>query len=119
MKSKFLTFLPSMRWIPHDIPQPDSGGKKKSHTRSKLKPHRLLSLKPTEPDHGAPRRRKSTLSFTSMPDEELDARTHMQAQSMFFERIEVATQLIHPNQMCPTPPNQRRQLITINMCNHQ
>lgn len=84
MKSKLLTLLPSIRWVPHDIPQPDSGSKSKPRAR----PHRtLLSRKPSTPDHGAPRRRKSALSLASAADEEVDARTAPQTQSAFFARL--------------------------------
>ncbi|KAF2686814.1 hypothetical protein K458DRAFT_297585 [Lentithecium fluviatile CBS 122367] len=81
----------SMRWIPHDIDSSTSSTKK---GKDKDKPkRRLLSFKPSssskEPNHGTPKRRKSTLSISSTPDEELDARTHMQGQSMLFARVPI------------------------------
>ena len=82
---KLSTLLPTMRWIPHDIEPPPRSSK-----TSKDKPKRsLLSRKPNEPkpNHGALKRRKSVVSQTSVVDEELDARTHMQSQSAFFSKL--------------------------------
>ncbi|KAJ4351617.1 uncharacterized protein N0V89_006960 [Didymosphaeria variabile] len=71
-----------MRWIPHDIEPPSSSEKKKE------RPKRfILSRKSSEPDHGALKRRKSGISLTSVIDEELHARTHMQDQSAFFSAL--------------------------------
>lgn len=76
---KLTTLLPSMRWIPHDIEPPSSSKKPKDRPKRSL-----LSRKPSEPNHGALKRRKSVISLTSVVDEELDARTHVQGQSAFF-----------------------------------
>ncbi|KAJ4305586.1 hypothetical protein N0V90_001117 [Kalmusia sp. IMI 367209] len=74
-----------MRWVPHDIESPAGGSKKE-----KDRPRRsLLGRRASEPDHGALKRRKSVISLTSVVDEELDARTHLQAQSMFFAMLPI------------------------------
>jgi len=86
MKALF-TRLPSIRWVPHDIPQPESSGKKE-----KEKSKRSLLLRKgssSEPNHGALKRKQSVISLTSEVDEELDARTHVQAQSMFFAMLPI------------------------------
>ncbi|KAF1972439.1 hypothetical protein BU23DRAFT_467815 [Bimuria novae-zelandiae CBS 107.79] len=84
---KLGTLLPSMRWVPHDIEPPTSSTPKKE----KDKPKRLiLGRKSTgEPYHGTLKRRKSTLSLTSVADEKLDARTHAQEQSRFFAMLPI------------------------------
>lgn len=82
MKGKLLGLLPSIRWIPHDLPSAQESHKAKHHRT-------IFSRRATtaEPDHGAPPRRKSTLSLNEMPDAEVDARTHAQGQSAFFARL--------------------------------
>ncbi|KAF1962092.1 hypothetical protein CC80DRAFT_588706 [Byssothecium circinans] len=87
MRTKLSSIIPSMRWIPHDI---DNENEPREKTKQRPKTPFLLFSKTkrsSEPNHGAPRRRKSTLSLTSVPDEELDQRTHMQGQSMFFAML--------------------------------
>lgn len=81
MKAKLFGRLPGMRWIPHDIPsQENTSAKPKSRNPFKT------SSDPKLP-HGAIRPRKSTISLTSEPDPELDARTLPQGQSLFFARL--------------------------------
>jgi hypothetical protein len=94
MQSLLHVLRPSaVRWIPHDIVQPGSESsthKKQSKDKEKPKRRTLLSFnKPTEPNHGAPKRRKSVLSLTDNADEECDARTHMQGESMLFARVPI------------------------------
>ncbi|KAL5399307.1 hypothetical protein PMIN06_007182 [Paraphaeosphaeria minitans] len=81
---KLSALLPAMRWIPHDIEPPSSSKKEKDRPKRSI-----LSWKPTEPNHGALKRRKSVVSLTSEADEELDARTHMQGQSAFFAMLPI------------------------------
>ena len=94
MQSILLALRPStVRWIPHDLPQPDGQPNNSKKDKAKEKPRRrtLLSFNkaPSEPNHGAPRRRKSALSLTDVADEEWDARTHMQGQSPLFARLPI------------------------------
>ncbi|KAF2643705.1 hypothetical protein P280DRAFT_215033 [Massarina eburnea CBS 473.64] len=90
MKAKLSMLIPhvNMRWIPHDIENENEPSKPKTRLKS---PFLLLAKtkRGSDPNHGAPIRRKSTLSLTSVPDDELDARTHMQGQSMFFAMLPI------------------------------
>lgn len=81
-KKFLLDRLPGIRWAPHDIPSTESSS-------SKPKSRNPFALKPSAPQHGAVRLRKSTLSLTSEPDVEVDARTHAQGQSIFFARLPI------------------------------
>lgn len=84
MRRKLLGLLPSVRWIPHDIPSQDAPAHK-----TKYKSRNPFSSKATteSSQHGPIKPRKSTISLTSEPDPELDARTHAQEQSMFFAML--------------------------------
>ncbi|KAH3951442.1 hypothetical protein HBI56_083570 [Parastagonospora nodorum] len=82
MKSKLLTFLPGVRWVPSDIPSQDASKPKKSRNPFSIKSHSTpsdLSIRP----------RKSTISLSSEHDAEIDARTLVQGQSMFFARLPI------------------------------
>lgn len=93
MKGKLLNCLPGMRW--------DAEGEPSSTKTSKDRIHRsrfTLTRKSTKDalkEEGSSRedarfpthRRKSTLSLTSIVDEELDARTNNQGQSSFFAKL--------------------------------
>ncbi|RYN43472.1 hypothetical protein AA0112_g836 [Alternaria arborescens] len=81
-KKFLLDRLPGIRWAPHDIPSTESSS-------SKPKSRNPFALKSSAPQHGAVRLRKSTLSLTSEPDVEVDARTHAQGQSIFFARLPI------------------------------
>ncbi|KAF2185867.1 hypothetical protein K469DRAFT_575050 [Zopfia rhizophila CBS 207.26] len=84
MKGRLLLdCLPSIRWVPSDIP--NEGSQRRSRSRGFAKRHmkKGSGTSPTPPIH----RRKSTLSITSTPDPELDARTNAQGQSTFFEKL--------------------------------
>lgn len=81
MKAKLLTLLPGMRWIPHDIPSQDVIPKRKTKSRNPF------SSRNADAPHGSLRPRKSNISLTSEPDDEVDARTHAQGQSMFFAKL--------------------------------
>ncbi|KAF2263000.1 hypothetical protein CC78DRAFT_534406 [Lojkania enalia] len=86
MKGRLLNCLPSIRWIPHDIPaQSDSSSHATSHSHSLFSSARKgkKGKNPQPPLH----RRKSALSITSAQDPELDARTDLQAQSRFFSAL--------------------------------
>ena len=80
---KLSTFLPSMRWVPHDIESPASSKKEKD------KPKKQMSGRRGEPNHGTLRHRKSVLSLTSDVDPGLDAGAHMQIQSPFFAKLPI------------------------------
>jgi len=92
MKGKLLNCLPGVRWAPSDIPAPstsnanDKGGKKPHRTYA-LFTSASRKLKAAEPNHGAVHRRKSTISISSIPDPELDARTLGQGQSSYFAKL--------------------------------
>ena len=107
MRSKLLNWLPGMRWVPHDIPEASTTARSNSHTSSSKSSSRnhnhrvrftLKEKDKTKPqkdganDHD-PRfpshRRKSTISIGSIPDEELDARTNVQAQSLLFAKCPI------------------------------
>ena len=84
MKPKgFLGRLPGIRWAPHDIPSYESSSSTKPKSRIPF------LLKSSAPDHATPRPRKSTISLTSEPGVEIDARTHAQDQSLFFARLPI------------------------------
>jgi hypothetical protein len=80
MKSKLLTILPRVRWVPSDIPSQDASKPKKSRNPFSNK------LQPALSDDSI-RLRKSTVSLSSEPDADMDARTHAQGQSMFFANL--------------------------------
>jgi hypothetical protein len=75
-----LSRLPGIRWTPHDIPSAEPAP-------SKPKSRNPFSLKVSPPEHGTVRPRASTISLTSEPDVDIDARTHAQGQSDFFARL--------------------------------
>ncbi|KAH7068096.1 hypothetical protein BKA63DRAFT_536534 [Paraphoma chrysanthemicola] len=81
MKAKLFGLLPRARWIPHDIPSQEQH----AHVRKSRNP--FSSSSKAASSNASLRPRKSTLSLTSEPDPELDARTRLQAQSMFFARL--------------------------------
>jgi hypothetical protein len=87
MKVNLLNLLPGVRWTLHGLPPPDSGNQK-------AKLHRLFFNKSSkskssleDTSHGLLYARQSTLSLTSEPDVDLDARTHAQGQSLFFSML--------------------------------
>ncbi|KAF2475149.1 uncharacterized protein BDR25DRAFT_100282 [Lindgomyces ingoldianus] len=95
MRNKLLNCLPSMRWVPHDIPATASTSQAQSSSRT----HRSRFSRKATKDHEssiAPplHHRKSTLSITSVPDPELDARTHVQAQSPFFKKLPIEIRMM-------------------------
>jgi len=75
-----LSRLPGIRWTPSDMPSTDP-------STSKPKSRNPFSLKASPPEHGIVRPRASTISLTSEPDVDIDARTHAQGQSDFFTRL--------------------------------
>ncbi|KAF2029260.1 hypothetical protein EK21DRAFT_101325 [Setomelanomma holmii] len=79
MKAKLFGLIPRARWVPSDIPAQDTQKQKERKSRNPFS----SSSKPVPPL----RLRKSTISLTSEPDPELDARTQLQGQSMFFARL--------------------------------
>jgi hypothetical protein len=81
MKSKLLTLLPGVRWVPSDIPSQDAS-RKKSRNPFSIKAHSGFS-------DVSLRQRKSTISLSSEPNDEVDARTHAQGQSMFFATLPI------------------------------
>ncbi|KAF2123146.1 hypothetical protein BDV96DRAFT_481341 [Lophiotrema nucula] len=91
MKRRLRQCLPSIRWVPHDIPtEASSQSQAQSQTQSHRPIFHILSTTSKETkDPNAPKvhRRKSTLSIPSEPDEELDARTNLQSQSIFFAKL--------------------------------
>ncbi|KAH8724068.1 hypothetical protein GQ44DRAFT_750402 [Phaeosphaeriaceae sp. PMI808] len=84
MKHKLFGLLPSVRWIPHDIPSQDARTLK---TKPKSRNPFSSKTRAESSQHGSIKLRKSTISLTSEPDSELDARTHAQGQSMFFAML--------------------------------
>ncbi|KAG9194847.1 hypothetical protein G6011_04882 [Alternaria panax] len=85
-KKSLLDRLPGIRWAPHDIPSTPPSTEPSS---SKPKSRNPFALKSSTSLHGVVRLRKSTLSLTSEPDVEVDARTHAQGQSTFFARLPI------------------------------
>ncbi|KAF2865441.1 hypothetical protein BDV95DRAFT_507112 [Massariosphaeria phaeospora] len=93
--------LPTMRWTPHDLDTAGTAAKPKMRRTLPFLPRSRTTRKdkdkdkdkdkkkPSEPNHGAVHRRKSTISLTSTPDAELDARTRGQGQSLFFAMLPV------------------------------
>jgi hypothetical protein len=79
MKATLLGLLPSMRWIPHDIPNQDISSKYKDRTTSR-NPFSSKHVS-APPYHGSLRARKSAISLNG------DARTHAQGQSAFFAKL--------------------------------
>jgi hypothetical protein len=80
MKVNLLSLLPRTRWIPHDLPTQDASPKSKPKSKSR----NPFSKTHTTPSTASTRARRSTVSLTSEPGATLDARTHVQSQSMFF-----------------------------------
>ncbi|ORY14384.1 hypothetical protein BCR34DRAFT_599163 [Clohesyomyces aquaticus] len=84
---ELLSRLPGIKWEPSDLPSTDPPSKK-PRSRFSLRPHHPSKDDPTLDSPAFPtRRRKSTLSLTSAPDPELDARTDVQGQSPFFAKL--------------------------------
>jgi hypothetical protein len=86
LKPKKMLFglVPSMRWIPHDIPSLETSQKPKSRNP--------FSLKTSAPDHGAMRPRKASLWLPEEGDAMGDGngeRMHAQDQSLFFARLPI------------------------------
>jgi hypothetical protein len=83
-KPKKLLFglVPSMRWIPHDIPSLEASQKPKIRNP--------FSLKTSAPDHGVMRARKASLWIPEEGDVDGDGECmHAQDQSMFFARLPI------------------------------
>ncbi|KAI4608038.1 hypothetical protein J4E83_009221 [Alternaria metachromatica] len=76
-----LSRLPGIRWTPSDIPSTSPSTSKPTKSRNPF------SLKAAPPEHGTVRPRASTISLTSEPDVDIEARTHAQGQSDFFTRL--------------------------------
>ncbi|KAF2650733.1 hypothetical protein K491DRAFT_608311 [Lophiostoma macrostomum CBS 122681] len=96
MRAKLLNCLPSMRWIPHDIPESSSSSPSTSnpHSTHRIRFTRKPPLSSTSTKEEArraarfpPHHRKSTLSLTSIQDADssaVRAKTAPQLQSAFF-----------------------------------
>ncbi|XPS79009.1 hypothetical protein M3J09_011003 [Ascochyta lentis] len=93
---------PAPRWEPSDIRSEDPGQRSNSDSRNapascKAKPNERItfhiksssSITPPYPNLNTQllKPRKSTISLTSIPDPELDARTNFQWQSVFFAKV--------------------------------
>lgn len=88
MKGRLLNCLPGIRWVPHDIPAAENSGR--DEKREKSKSRNKGRSKAQDKDERFPiHRRKSTISITSIPDPELDARTLAQGQSLFFSMLPI------------------------------
>jgi hypothetical protein len=90
-KKSLLSRLPGIRWSPHDMPSTEPSAELTNESSSsKAKSRNLFSLKASAPDHFTVRpRASSTISLTSEPDDDVDARTHAQGQSTFFARLPI------------------------------
>jgi hypothetical protein len=88
MKTRLLDMLPGVRWTPHDIPSHESTSKSKMRSRFSLRSSSLASSSALAYRRSV-KKRRSTISLTSISDPELDARTLQQGQSMFFARLPI------------------------------
>ncbi|KAF2000862.1 hypothetical protein P154DRAFT_522141 [Amniculicola lignicola CBS 123094] len=102
MRSKLLRCLglPSIRWVPSDIPSEGSMHQSQhrsllSSFKAKQSPSSSSSKAKNKENNGRPiHRRKSNISLTSDPDPELDRRTHAQGQSGFFGKLPIEVRLM-------------------------
>ncbi|KAF2746272.1 hypothetical protein M011DRAFT_404597 [Sporormia fimetaria CBS 119925] len=86
--STFLTWMPGVQWIPHDIPADGSGNARNEKPKSKS--GRLQFLHPSLLKYSrypVYRRRVSTISLTGESNKALEARTCDQLESLMFGKL--------------------------------